>query len=81
LGKDFQLKFVVQNHDELTEIEETFLAHLKNWQPDDVVLMPLGSNPEELEQTRMIALETAIERGWRFSPRLQITYFGGVAGV
>jgi hypothetical protein len=29
----------------------------------------------------MIALETAIERGWRFSPRLQITYFGGVAGV
>lgn len=79
--KDFQLKFVVQNHDELTEIEETFLARLKNWQPDDVVLMPLGSSPEELEQTRMIALEAAIERGWRFSPRLQITYFGGVSGV
>ena len=80
-GKDFQLKFVVQNHDELVEIEETFLAHLTNWNPDDIVLMPLGSTPEELEQTRMIALEAAIERGWRFSPRLQITYFGGVAGV
>ena len=80
-GKDFQLKFVVQNHDELAEIEESFLAHLTNWQPDDIVLMPLGSTPEELEQTRMIALEAAIERGWRFSPRLQITYFGGVAGV
>lgn len=80
-GKDFQLKFVVQNHDELAEIEESFLANLNNWQPDDVVLMPLGSTPEELEQTRMIALEAAIERGWRFSPRLQVTYFGGVAGV
>jgi 7-carboxy-7-deazaguanine synthase len=80
-GKDFQLKFVVQNHDELKEIEETFLAHLTGWNPDDVVLMPLGSTPEELRQTRMIALEAAIERGWRFSPRLQINYFGGVAGV
>lgn len=81
INKDFQLKFVVQNHDELQEIEETFLAHLSNWKPDDVVLMPLGSTPEELEQTRMVALEAAIERGWRFSPRLQITYFGGVSGV
>ncbi|MFA9392263.1 MAG: 7-carboxy-7-deazaguanine synthase QueE [Prolixibacteraceae bacterium] len=80
-GKDFQLKFVVQHHDELLEIEESFLSHLSNWNPEDVVLMPLGSTPEELEQTRMVALEAAIERGWRFSPRLQVTYFGGVAGV
>lgn len=80
-GKDFQLKFVVQNHNELKEIEDSFLSHLTNWNPDDIVLMPLGSTPEELEQTRMVALEAAIERGWRFSPRLQITYFGGVAGV
>jgi len=80
-GKDFQLKFVVQNHNELQEIEDTFLAHLSNWNPDDVILMPLGSSTEELEQTRMVALEAAIERGWRYSPRLQINYFGGVAGV
>jgi 7-carboxy-7-deazaguanine synthase len=80
-GKDFQLKFVVQNHDELKEIEDDFLAYLTGWSPDDIVLMPLGSTPEELRQTRMITLEAAIERGWRFSPRLQINYFGGVAGV
>jgi 7-carboxy-7-deazaguanine synthase len=81
MGKAFQLKFVVQNHNELQEIEETFLSHLTGWNPDDVVLMPLGSTPDELLQTRMIAVEAAIERGWRFSPRLQINYFGGVAGV
>lgn len=80
-GKDFQLKFVVQNHNELSEIEESFLNHLSGWKPDDIVLMPLGSTPEELRQTRMIAVEAAIERGWRFSPRLQINYFGGLAGV
>jgi 7-carboxy-7-deazaguanine synthase len=80
-GKDFQLKFVVQNHDELQEIEQTFLSHLTGWNPDDVILMPLGSTPEELIQTRMVTIEAAIERGWRFSPRLQINYFGGIAGV
>jgi len=80
-GKDFQLKFVVQNHDELQEIEDTFLSRLTNWNPDDVVLMPLGSTPDEMKQTRMVTIEAAIERGWRYSPRLQINYFGGVAGV
>lgn len=79
--KDFQLKFVVRNRSELEEIESTFLSHLHNWNPEDIVLMPLGSTPEELFQTRMTAIEAAIERGWRFSPRLQINYFGGVAGV
>lgn len=80
-GKDFQLKFVVQNHDELQEIEDTFLSQLTNWNPDDVVLMPLGSTPDEMKQTRMLTIEAAIERGWRYSPRLQINYFGGLAGV
>jgi len=79
--KDFQLKFVVQNHDELFEIEETFLNHLTCWNPDDIILMPLGSTPEEMKQTRMVTMEAAIERGWRYSPRLQINYFGGIAGV
>ncbi|MCF8359509.1 MAG: 7-carboxy-7-deazaguanine synthase QueE [Prolixibacteraceae bacterium] len=79
--KDFQLKFVVQNHSEIEEIENDFLNCLNGWKPDDVVLMPLGSTPDELLQTRMVAVEAAIERGWRYSPRLQINYFGGKAGV
>jgi 7-carboxy-7-deazaguanine synthase len=79
--KDFQLKFVIQHHDELREIEESFLSQLTGWKPDDVVLMPLGSTPDEMKQTRMTTIEAAIERGWRFSPRLQINYFGGISGV
>ena len=80
-NKDFQLKFVIQNHDELLEIENSFLSQLTGWNPDDIVLMPLGSTPEELRQTRMVTIEAAIERGWRYSPRLQINYFKGVPGV
>ena len=80
-GKEFQLKFVVQNLNEVEEIEQTFLTYLKGWKPDDVVLMPLGSDPDELHQTRMVALEASIKRGWRFSPRLQVTYFGGISRV
>lgn len=79
--KDFQLKFVVQGHDELKEIEEEFLSCLTGWTPEDIVLMPLGSTPDELRQTRMTTIEAAIEHGWRYSPRLQINYFGGVSGV
>lgn len=79
--KDFQLKFVVQNHTEPDEIKASFLDHLHGWEPDDIVLMPLGSTPDELRQTRMVALEAAIERGWRFSPRLQVNYFNGISGV
>jgi 7-carboxy-7-deazaguanine synthase len=80
-NKDFQLKFVVAHQDECNEIENTVLRHLSGFEPEDIVLMPLGSTPEELAQTRMIALEAAIGRGWRFSPRLQVTYFNGRAGV
>lgn len=79
--KDFQLKFVVQNRDELLEIEDSFLSQLSGWKPDDIVLMPLGSTPDEMRQTRLVTIEAAIERGWRFSPRLQINYFKGVPGV
>jgi 7-carboxy-7-deazaguanine synthase len=79
-GKDFQLKFVVQNHDELLEIEDSFLSQLSGWKPDDVVLMPLGSSPEELRQTRMIAVEAAIERGWRFSPSVADQLLWGSCG-
>lgn len=79
--KDFQLKFVVHQQTEMDEIETSFLKQLVGWRPDDVVLMPLGSTPEQMQQTRMSTIESALERGWRYSPRLQINYFNGIPGV
>lgn len=73
---DFQLKFVVSTLDDIEEIERDFLSKLKNWQPDDVVLMPEGVTAEHLaERTGWVAQE-ALKRGWRFTPRLHILMFG-----
>lgn len=79
--KDFQLKFVISSEQEIKELNDLYLGQLKNWKSEDIVLMPLGSTPEELAQTRNMAMETAIKNGFRYTPRLQVTYFDGIAGV
>ncbi len=81
LNKELQLKFVIANPDEETEIEVNILNHLNGWVPDDILLMPLGANREELAQTSKIALEMAIIKGWRYSPRIHIDLFGSKIGV
>ncbi|WP_016778142.1 7-carboxy-7-deazaguanine synthase QueE [Anaerophaga thermohalophila] len=79
--KDFQLKFVVGRHNDYVEIKNEFLAHLTEWRPEDVLLMPLGATKEELKTTSLMVLEMAISNGWRYAPRLHIGLFGPKAGV
>jgi 7-carboxy-7-deazaguanine synthase len=78
---DFQLKFVVQNPSDIEEIETDFLAHLAGWTPDDVVLMPEGTSSEMLADRSYWAIEAAITRGWRFTPRLHVELFGKARAV
>lgn len=80
-GNDFQLKFVVQNPGDIEEIENEFLAHLSGWVPDDVVLMPEGTSSDMLADRSYWAIEAAINRGWRFTPRLHIELFGKARAV
>lgn len=79
--KDFQLKFVIGSENEVEEINSQYLNHLKEWKNEDIVLMPLGSTPEELAHTRLMTMKSAIKYGYRYTPRLQVTYFRGKAGV
>ena len=79
--KDLQLKFVVSNSNDISEIKSDYLARLKNTVNESIVLMPLGQTREELDKTMFFTIESALENGWRYSPRLQITYFNGVKGV
>ncbi len=79
--KDFQLKFVVAYPEEDSEIEHSFLERLNGWKPTDILLMPLGANLDELSQTSKIVMEMAIQRGWRYAPRIHIDLFGSKAGV
>jgi 7-carboxy-7-deazaguanine synthase len=80
-GNDFQLKFVVQNPMDIVEIETDFLAHLSGVAADDVVLMPEGTSSDMLADRSYWAIEAAVERGWRFTPRLHIELFGKARAV
>lgn len=80
-GNEFQLKFVVQNPGDLAEIETDFLDQLTGWVPDDVVLMPEGTSSDMLADRSYWAIEEAISRGWRFTPRLHIELFGKARAV
>lgn len=79
--KDFQLKFVIGKHDDYLEINSEYLSKLKNWQAEDILLMPLGATMYELKITSKMVLEMAIQNGWRYAPRVHIELFGSKAGV
>ncbi|QZE15171.1 7-carboxy-7-deazaguanine synthase QueE [Halosquirtibacter laminarini] len=73
---DLQLKFVVSSKEDIVEIEERFSEVLKHVTTDDILLMPMGIGGENYEQLQMDVCQWAIERGWRFAPRLHLMLFG-----
>ncbi|WP_044118015.1 7-carboxy-7-deazaguanine synthase QueE [Alkaliflexus imshenetskii] len=79
--KELQMKFVVGRPEDEAEIKNNYLKHLHNWKPDEIMLMPLGANSLELQQTTPMVLEMAIRNGWRFTQRVHIDLFGAKAGV
>jgi 7-carboxy-7-deazaguanine synthase len=79
--KDFQLKFVISSLEDIIEIEEDFLAHLKGVEPTDVCLMPEGVTVEDLMAKSAWVVSEAIARGWRFTPRLHALLWGVKVGV
>jgi 7-carboxy-7-deazaguanine synthase len=79
--KAIQLKFVVARATDEQEIVQQYLQRLIGWQPDDIMLMPLGANLEELKQTANLVVEMAIRNGWRYTSRIHIDLFGAIAGV
>lgn len=78
--KDFQLKFVYAAEKDIEEIH-TLLAQLKSWENEDILLMPLGGNPQELRLNMQKTMEYCIRNGWRYCDRLHITLFGAKHGV
>jgi 7-carboxy-7-deazaguanine synthase len=74
-NKDFQLKFVVSRVSDIDEIEHDFLAHLNFVRNEDIILMPAGGTQEFMQKTMQITAMYAVQKGWRFTPRLQIDLF------
>jgi 7-carboxy-7-deazaguanine synthase len=77
---DFQLKFVIDEPDEVAEVEELLLV-LPELAPGRVMLMPQGRTAEELAGPSAWLPQTCEERGWTYCPRRQIEWFGPIRGT
>lgn len=79
--KDIQLKFVVGLQNEDVEIKNDYLDKLNDYDPNDILLMPLGATREEIAQSAPVAMQMAIANGWRYCPRVHVDLFGSKQGV
>jgi 7-carboxy-7-deazaguanine synthase len=77
---DFQLKFVVANESDMTEIH-AILENLQGWQPSDVLLMPEGTDAATLDSRADWIADLCTQSGFRYCPRLHIALFGNQRGT
>ena len=73
---EVQLKFVVTGEDDLGEIDELVArirdATEREIRDSDVLLMPEGATTERIAETQERTAELAMERGYRYTPRLHV---------
>ena len=80
-GSDLYLKFVVADQDDVDEVSRAVEEYRKAGVECPVYLMPLGGRSEEYTFNEKQVAELAMQRGWRFSPRLHIGLFGNAWGT
>ncbi|MCB9860151.1 MAG: 7-carboxy-7-deazaguanine synthase QueE [Phycisphaeraceae bacterium] len=74
-----QLKFVVRNDEDVTEID-TLLAQLPSVEPCNIMLMPEGVTVPTPESVAWAA-DLCVQRGWRYCHRLHVELFGNTRGT
>lgn len=72
------LKFVLTREADLSEVD-ALVAEL-DWPRERVLLMPEGTTAEEHGRRAGLVAELCQRRGFRFSPRLHVTLWGGARG-
>jgi len=77
---DHQLKFVIQDGDDLPEIVR-LLAAIGDVDRRRVLLMPEGRTVAEVAVRAAEVAALCIQHGFRYTPRLQLDLFGGGRGV
>jgi len=77
--RDRQLKFVVSNPDDLTEIESV-LGNIHGYQPADVMLMPEGVTVPSPGDIAWV-VDACVARGWSYCPRVHVQLFGDTRGT
>lgn len=76
----YQLKFVVDAETDLDDIER-YLAEFPHVERDRVLLMPQGTDSDELARRMLWLKPYCVEQGYRFCPRRHIEWFGAVRGT
>lgn len=72
---DYQLKFVVEQEADLEQVERV-LGQLKGVERDRVMLMPQARTKVEYRRRSGEVARMCVEKGFRFSPRLQVELWG-----
>ena len=78
-GYPYQLKFVITQPDDLTEVRK-MLLEIKAAN-DHVILMPEGTDPTTLAERGRWLVEICKRDGFRYSPRLHVDLWGNQRGV
>jgi 7-carboxy-7-deazaguanine synthase len=76
----YQLKFVVDDPDDLGEILSV-IESCGPVEPDKVFLMAQGRTADEVAQRATAVAALCLEHGFRYTPRLHLDLFGGGRGV
>lgn len=77
---DYQLKFVIDRQEDIEEAR-AIVDQLHGVDPAKVLLMPQGTNPEELARRGVWLAELCKRYGFRYCPRLHIELYGNRRGV
>ncbi|MEO1995411.1 MAG: 7-carboxy-7-deazaguanine synthase QueE [Planctomycetaceae bacterium] len=75
----YQLKFVIDEQDDVDDVER-YLAELQPLDSERVWLMPQARQTDELADKSGWVRQLAVQRGFRFSPRLHVERFGNARG-
>jgi 7-carboxy-7-deazaguanine synthase len=77
---EHQLKFVIQDRDDLREVL-TILEEMAPVASDRVLLMAEGRTAQEVADRAVGVAALCEEHGFRYTPRLHLDLFGGGRGV
>ncbi len=73
----YQVKFVVDRPEDLEEVDR-YLADFPEISRDRVMIMPQGTEPVSLALTGTWLQPYCRQHGFRYCPRMQVEWFGGV---
>jgi 7-carboxy-7-deazaguanine synthase len=80
-NSDLYLKFVVANLDDVEEVGRAVEQYRGAGVQCPVYLMPLGGRSEEYYLNKDRIVEIAMQKGWRYTPRLHVEVFGNAWGT